>query len=56
MNVNLDYGGGGSDLSPKSLWPQGSAVVIIVSISQSGKRLKVSKNPFQILEFGDLWG
>lgn len=54
MSVNLDYGGGDSDLSPKSFWPQGSAVVSAVSISQSGKWLKVSKNPFQILEFGDL--
>lgn len=57
MSVDLDYGGeGDSDLPPKSLWPQGIAVVCIVSISQSGKRLKVSKKPFQILEFGDLWG
>lgn len=55
MSVNLDYGGGDSDLSPKSLWPQGITVVSIVSISQSGKP-KVSKKPFQILEFGDLWG
>lgn len=53
--MNLDWGGeGDSDLPPKSLWPQGIAVVCIVSISQSGKRLKVSKKPFQILEFGDL--
>lgn len=54
MTVNLDCGGGDSDLSPKTVWPQGSAAVSIVSISQCGKWLKVSKNPFQILEFGDL--